>query len=308
MNTVIIGAGALGSLFAARLSQAGQQVILFDYNPSRASAVNNHITLLENNAEYTFAVPVTSAPSCLKQANLVLLCTKSSAVEQGLTLIKDNSLRQPITLGFQNGILHIESITKMKQGGFGITAQGATLIKPGYVRHGGDGPTVIGMSQDREPLEPIADLLSSARIPTKVSTDIKSKLWQKLLINVGINGLTVLYQCPNGELLNIPAAKKTLIALVAEAQTVAHALGIKIDKDPAQRCIETCKATATNISSMLQDFRRHKDSEIMAINGALVHEAKKVGIATPENDLLIHQVLKMWSDKTREPRMDTDKH
>lgn len=309
MNTVIIGAGALGSLFAARLSQGGQQVILFDYNPGRASTINNSITLLTSKKEYTFTLPVTSDPSCLKQADLVLLCTKSSAVEQGLTLIKNNSLRQPITLGFQNGIHHIEPIAKMNQGGFGVTAQGATLIKPGHVRHGGNGPTVIGnLSQDKEPLKPIAELLSSARIPTKVSTEIESELWQKLLVNVGINGLTVLHQCPNGELLNIPAAKKRLLALVAEAQTVAHALGVKVGEDPAQRCLEVCKATATNISSMLQDFRRHKVSEIMAINGALVHEAKKVGIASPENDLLIHQVLKMWSHKPREPRMDRDKH
>ena len=76
--------------------------------------------------------------------------------------------------------------------------------------------------------------------------------------------------------------------------TIAQALHIETGKNPVQRCLDVCKATATNISSMLQDFRNQKQSEIMAINGALVQEAKKVGIATPENDLLIQRVQQMW--------------
>ncbi len=295
MNIVIIGAGALGSLFGARLAQANASVVLFDYNEIRAARLKNSITLQENGHDHTFSLPVTSDPTCLKQADAVLLCTKSGDVGAGLDLFSHKSPENAVILGFQNGIHHINAIQKMKQGGFGVTAQGATLLKPGHVRHGGNGPTVIGsLSRKNKLLEPIATLLSSAQIPATVTADIEGKLWQKLLINVGINGLTVLHNCANGELLNIPQAKKQLIGLVEEAFTVAHALGVEINENPVQRCLDVCKATSTNISSMLQDFRHQKKSEIMAINGALVQEAKKIGIATPENDVLIKDVLAIW--------------
>ncbi len=295
MNIVIVGAGALGSLFAARLSQTEETVVLFDHNTIRAKALNNCITLVENEQETTCTLPITAQQSCLKKARAVLLCTKSGDVEQALSIIKKEAKEQPIILGFQNGIHHISAIAKMQYGGFAVTAQGATLLKPGYVRHGGIGSTMIGyLSQNSESLRPIAQRLSSANIPTSVTNNIKSKLWQKLLINVGINGLTVLYDCPNGELLHIPEARERLIRLVSEGTTVARTVDVKTSEDLVRRCLDVCNATASNISSMLQDFRNHKKSEIMAINGALVQEAKKVDIATPENDLLIQQVLEKW--------------
>jgi 2-dehydropantoate 2-reductase len=295
MNIVIIGAGALGSLLAARLCQAGADVSLFDYHAERASSLQNKITLQENKQDYSFSLPVTSKQSCLKQADLVLLCTKSGDVEKGVALFRQNAPTHAYILGFQNGISHINAIKNTTHGGFAVTAQGATLLAPGYVRHGGSGPTVIGcLSCNRDTLAPFARFLTSAHIPTTVTADIESSLWQKLIINVGINGLTVLYNCPNGELLHIPKARKQLLNLVSEGIAVATALGIKTEENPLQHCLEVCRATSTNISSMLQDFRNHKKSEIMAINGALVHEAQKVGIATPENEKLIQNVLKMW--------------
>ena len=295
MNIVIIGAGALGSLLAARLSQAKKDVVLFDYNTTRAATLQNRITLQENEQDDTFPLPVTANQSCLKHANLVLLCTKSGDVEKGLGLFCYNASNQAHLLGFQNGISHINAIKSIPHGSFAVTSQGATLLQPGHVRHGGNGPTIIGnLSSDQKTLYPFAKLLTSANIPTTVTTHIKDKLWQKLLINVGINGLTVLHHCTNGELLHIPKAKKRLVTLVSEGIIVAEALGIETGKNPVQRCLDVCKTTDTNRSSMLQDFQNQKKPEIMAINGALVQEAQKIGIATPENDLLIQNVLKIW--------------
>ncbi len=295
MNIVIIGAGALGSLFAARLSQARATVVLFDHNAQRAAALHNRLTLREKGQDHSLLLPITSDPARLQQADLVLLCTKSGDVAKGLDLIRHHAPTQPIVLGFQNGIDHIDAMQNMPCGGFGVTAQGATLLKPGHVLHGGNGPTVIGhMSRNHMGLQPIATLFSKANIPTTVSLDIEGQLWQKLLINVGINGLTVLHQCANGQLLLIPEARQRLIHLVEEGAIVARALDIDMHTDPVQRCLEVCKATGTNSSSMLQDFRKHKPSEIMAINGALVREAEKLGIATPENKLLIQQVQALW--------------
>ena len=123
MNIVIIGAGALGSLFAARLAQAEAHVILFDYNTTRASALQNRLTLQENGQDHTLTLPITSDPTCLKQADLVLLCTKSGDVDTGLALFCHNAPDHALILGMQNGIDHIEPIKKINHDGFAGTAR-----------------------------------------------------------------------------------------------------------------------------------------------------------------------------------------
>lgn len=196
-----------------------------------------------------------------------------------------------------NGIGHLHFFEDSAAGlALGVTSQGATLIKPGRVRHGGDGPTAIGFlhpypSKPGAILNKAAAVMSAAGLATDVVDDIETRLWQKLLVNAGINGLTVLYDCPNGALLDIVAAKTRLITLVEEGARVARSKGIDVGADPVGRTLEVCRATASNISSMLQDVRNHRTTEIMAINGALLAEAKKLAIPTPENELLVSQVL-----------------
>ena len=136
-----------------------------------------------------------------------------------------------------------------------------------------------------------AAILSAAGLATEVVDNIEDRLWQKLLVNIGINGLTVLYDCPNGQLLEIPEARTRLIALVKEGLLVAQRKGIDVGTDPVKRALDVCRATANNISSMLQDVRNNKSTEIMAINGALLAEAEKLAIRVPENELLTRQVL-----------------
>jgi 2-dehydropantoate 2-reductase len=124
-----------------------------------------------------------------------------------------------------------------------------------------------------------------------VVDDIENRLWQKLLVNAGINGLTVLYDCPNGQLLEIPEASSRLRTLVEEGARIARHKGIDVGPDPVARTLEVCRDTASNISSMLQDVRLGRPTEIMAINGALLAEAKKWAIPAPENALLVSQIL-----------------
>ncbi|MEN8257150.1 MAG: 2-dehydropantoate 2-reductase [Thermodesulfobacteriota bacterium] len=297
MNIVVIGPGALGSLFSARLAAAGQNVTLLDHNAQRANALGNHLTLITADQERDVDLSITADPACLKQAELVILAVKSQQIADLLPVVQGLSGPERLILGLQNGIGHLHFFTDAASGlALGVTSQGATLVKAGSVRHGGDGPTVIGFLQpppDRHGalLKKAATALSAAGLATEIVDDIKNRLWQKLLVNVGINGLTVLYDCPNGDLLKIPEARSRLIALVEEGVHVAHRKGIDVGTAPVGRTLEVCQATAGNVSSMLQDVRNGKKTEIMAINGALLSEAKKLAIPVSENELLVKQVL-----------------
>ena len=107
-------------------------------------------------------------------------------------------------LTLQNGLGNLERIEAEvgpARAVAGVTAQAATLLAPGQVRHAGRGPTTIGVRPGQEQrLEAIAALFNRAGIDTNLSDDVDSLLWSKLIVNVGINALTALLRVPNGVL------------------------------------------------------------------------------------------------------------
>jgi 2-dehydropantoate 2-reductase len=102
--------------------------------------------------------------------------------------------------------------------------------------------------------------------------------------------LTALHDCPNGQLYDLPTLRKQLEQAVREAATVARAKGIDVGGDPVADVLAVCLATKDNISSMLQDIRHRRPTEIDAINGALVADAHDLGLAVPVNEELIRAV------------------
>ncbi len=264
MNIVVIGPGALGSLFAARLAASGQSVTLLDHNQARAEALNNHLTLSSADHQQGVDVIITANQACLDDAELVIVAVKSQHVGDLVHLATSRIQPGGLIIGLQNGIGHLHFFEDSAAGlALGVTSQGATLVKPGHVRHGGDGPTALGFlhpcpTQTSAMLAKAAAAMTAAGLATEVVDDIAARLWQKLLINTGINGLTVLYDCPNGALLDIADAKSRLITLVEEGARVARRKGIDVGPDPVARTLEVCRATAANISSMLQDVRNQR--------------------------------------------------
>jgi 2-dehydropantoate 2-reductase len=170
----------------------------------------------------------------------------------------------------------------------GVTHHGATLLGPGHVRHAGWGDTYIGELKGRETerASRIAEMFQKAGIETYVSSQIYELVWAKLLINVGINGLTALTGLKNGQLLDYPETLRLMDALVSEAADVAKRKGIRIGENPIQKVVSVAEATRENRSSMGQDFDYKRKTEIDAINGAIVREAKRLGIAVPYNQMI----------------------
>jgi 2-dehydropantoate 2-reductase len=107
------------------------------------------------------------------------------------------------------------------------------------------------------------------------------------VVNVGINALTAILGVPNGELLKIPTCQNVMDAAVAEAVQVASGCGIQLQlSEEIERVRAMCNSTAANISSMLQDVKRQKKTEINQINGAVVRMAASLGMASPVNEVL----------------------
>jgi len=299
MKIVIIGPGALGSLFAAALAgQADNEVRLLDHDAERAARLDGKLLLTIGEQEFCRRVSVSADPERIGPADLVLLCVKSRDVAAAINASHALFTPATILITLQNGISHLDTLARIElpmAPAVGVTAMGATLKAPGQVCHGGQGLTRIGfltgMDQEKEQrLQEVAVLFSQAGLPTERVDNILDFVWAKLLVNVGINALTVIYDCPNGQLLNIAEAREKLVAAVQEGHAVARALGIRLPADPVSQTLAVCAATAANISSMLQDVRRGRPTEIGAINGALLARAAQLGIEAPVNRELVSRV------------------
>jgi len=175
----------------------------------------------------------------------------------------------------------------------GTTAHGATMLGPGRMRHAGIGKTIIGEldGNKTERLVKIVQVFQEAGLETEISHNVLGLVWDKLMVNVGINALCGITRLQNGELLNYPELEELLEAAVAEAHAVAKAKGIRLSyDDPVGHTKDVCRATASNKCSMLQDILNGKQTEIDMINGAIAREGEAVGIASPVNKTLTNLI------------------
>lgn len=284
----ILGAGALGSLFAHRLaSRTSSEVRLLARTPRPA--------WVEVDGEGGVAVTIEGPPR--RPVDLLLVLVKAYATADAIDWAREAVGEETVALTLQNGIGNAEAIARLlppERILAGTTAQGASLVAPGLVRHGGSGPTYLAPWAPGGPAEAragaVADLLRQAGIGTEVVADPLPLLWMKLAVNCGINALTAILQVPNGELLLRPDARKTLEAAAAEVGAVARAAGIRLPADPVERTVAVARATAGNRSSMLQDITAGRRTEIDAINGAVVARGAELGVETPVNAVLTQLV------------------
>lgn len=300
MKIVVIGPGALGCLLAASIAiRTDHEIWLQDHDPDRATQLSKRGLLLEENGHrLNCPIKATADPAEIGAADIIFLSVKSHAVAEVLSKVSFLLSEKCLLLALQNGIGHLDILQERMHSNcwaIGVTAQGATLTGTGSIHHAGRGISRIGFLHAADDhasvlLKKTAALLNMAGIETETVPNILDHVWDKLLVNVGINALTAVSGCQNGELPESPSLRKRLTDAVNEAASVARAKGVRIGADPVAATIEVCRATAKNISSMLQDIRRQRFTEIDAINGAVVHEARLLGIPVPENERLVHEV------------------
>jgi 2-dehydropantoate 2-reductase len=309
MRIGIVGAGAMGSLFGGRLSQAGYEVLLYDINREHIEAVRRDGLIIEDLASGQTEVVhpgVTTSGEDLRGVQILIVFVKSSATEAVARQFSVIAGNQTIAVTMQNGLGN-EGILKEHFGpertAAGVTSQGATYLGPGQIRHAGRGPTHLCMSDRKnERLEDFVEALNLAGLETDLEKNIDDLVWSKLIINVGINALTAITGLPNGRLLEFSDSKSLMAELIAEAVMVAKKKGVHLTySDPLVMVYQVAEKTGGNRSSMLQDFDRKRQSEIDFINGAIVREAEALGLEVPVNRTVTRLVKILDSVHTEKP-------
>lgn len=297
MKIAIVGPGALGCLLAGSLkARTKEDIWLIDSSPERAKRICESGIRIEGLTTLSVKINVTADPKEAGLCDLVIIAVKSYSTEDACKDIKELVGEKTAVLTLQNGIGNVQVLNDYfgaEKVIAGITNHGATLLGDGHVRHAGKGDTVIGTTKGKAlgVIKDAANILARGGFETKISKDIDSVVWSKLVINVGINALTAITRLKNGMLIEHDGTRQVLRDAVQEAVRIVKRKRIKLTyDDPIQKVESVCKATAANVSSMLQDALNNKRTEIDYINGAIIRQAKALGIPAPVNEVLTNLV------------------
>jgi 2-dehydropantoate 2-reductase len=294
MKLAVLGPGALGCLMAALFWEAGAQVSLADYRPERVALLGQRgiqVRTPEGGARVV-RVPIGLA-SELGPCDLTIMAVKAYQTEAAAWALPALMSQGGMALTLQNGLGNLEVMARIVGPGrllAGVGLLGVTRQDEGRIIYAGRGAIYIGVPAGSQvtgaEVAAVVDLFRQAGLECQAREDIEAVLWEKLVINVGINPLTALLRVPNGTLLELSPAWEVAVAAATEAQAVALASGFTLSGDPADRLRQVCTATAANRSSMLQDILAGKQTEIEALNAQVAARGRALGVPTPVNDLL----------------------
>ncbi|CAG7605757.1 2-dehydropantoate 2-reductase [Paenibacillus solanacearum] len=304
----VIGAGAIGLLFAAKLGMAGLPVelcartdeqgrlLLNDgvrFRSGPESSANARETIVRPSIRTLEEAAVRSESGDKADVHFILLAVKQAAVTADLVeQVARLSGPSSWVVCLQNGIGHVEALSRRVPAHrifAAVTTEGALKPAGNEVVHTGVGTTWIGAvrseggkAQD-EAQKKLVELLNLAGFHTFLSKDITSRVWQKLIMNSAINPLTAILRVHNGELLKRREALKLMRTLYDEAVATAVKLGLAVDSDLWEQLLDVCRKTAGNRSSMLQDVLAGRTTEIDYITGGIIREAERAGLAVPSH-------------------------
>ena len=291
MKIAVVGAGAMGSLFGALLAEAGNEVWLYDVWLEHVQTINQAGLRIEREGKTrTVDIRATDDPEQIGRAELVIIFVKSSRTSSAAETAQTIAGSDGSVMTLQNGMGNADVIAEFIEPErilAGTTSHGATMLGPGSIRHAGSGPTTIGpWAQGEGGVQragQFAEFFNRAGIKTDSVADVRSVVWNKLLINIGINAITALTNIKNGQILDLEITRELSQAAVNEAINVARELNIKIHDEAVDIVFKVAEATALNRSSMGQDVDSLRQTEITAINGFIVREAKRLGLEAPVN-------------------------
>jgi 2-dehydropantoate 2-reductase len=285
-KVLILGTGALATLFAARLGASGVPVMMLgSWENALASLERDGARLVQaNGAELSARVQVARSPSECLGANLALVLVKAWQTERTARQLAECLAPDGLAVSLQNGLGNRERLALAlgeERAALGVTTTGATMLGPGLARSGGDGRVSLEAHPRISRLE---SLLEQAGFDVEIVPNADSLAWGKLVINAAINPLTAILGVPNGELLARRSARQVMHTLAREAASVAGAWGVSLPfPDPARAAEDVARRTASNRSSMFQDVRRGARTEIDSISGAVVRAGQQKGCPAPIN-------------------------
>ncbi|MFQ5773666.1 MAG: ketopantoate reductase family protein [Kiloniellaceae bacterium] len=291
MKFAVMGAGAVGGYFGARLAADGNDVAFIARGAHREAMRRDGLTVLSPLGDIHIAHP--EVPDDLRDFGLVdfvLFCVKLWDVEAAAEAIRPLLTRDTAVIPLQNGVSVEDTLARLLGPRFvmgGVAQIAAAIERPGVIRHSGNMARLVfgergGTATWRQ--ECMLSACTGAGIEAEVSGDVDRAVWEKFVFLAPLAGATCLYRCAVGGVMGDPERRARLAALVREAAAVGRAKGVALDERLEHRVLAFVEGLPADMrTSMLTDLEAGRRLELDWLNGEIVRLGVELGVATPAN-------------------------
>ncbi|MBV9086957.1 MAG: ketopantoate reductase family protein [Acidobacteriaceae bacterium] len=289
MKVCVVGCGAVGSLFAAHLARLDDvEVYAYDVYKPHVDAINQNGLRLSGAADFTAKLKASSDAAQIPRCDYGIVATKAihtrQAIEQTERVFDENSAVCSVQNGAGNEEIIAERVRYVIRG---TTFPAGHLIEPGHVGFDIKGDTWIGPFEPTHTqiarVEELASVLTRSGMNTIALPDARGAQWTKLIFNAATNPVGALTRLHHGAATYFKPTGDLFNALIAEGESVAEAIGIKLHGDPRELVTKGANAPGKHKASMLQDVLASRQTEVDFMNGGIVEWGEKVGVPTPLN-------------------------
>ena len=287
MRIAVMGAGAVGGYYGAKLARVGHEVWFIARRERLAAYRTSGVRVESIDGDFQ-VVPARAhrEPGSVGKVELVIFAVKSRhtrrAAEEARPLVGPHTT----VLAIQNGVDNeevLEEVLGADRVVPGVAAIGVSMPEPGLVRHTNNGSITLGeVSGEETPrVIGIREALEGAGVETRLSSDIRSVKWRKLVWNAAFNPVAALTGGRVLDLIELDDTRELAEAAMREAIAVGEALGHDVADYDMARATQRDPNWARSKTSMLQDVERGRPTEIEALTGAVVRLGEEVGVPTP---------------------------
>ncbi len=288
----ILGAGAIGSLWATHLTEENTPCTLIINPASWKNYRNKTLTLVDEDTTKTFSSDCVLADNLDQPINNLLITVKANHAINAVDSIKHRVSSRANVLILMNGIgiqQKVAALLPQRNIWIGSTYDGAWTSEPLRVNYAGKGYTWVGSYN----CDNARSFIPDTGLDVRVCDNIFTHLWRKVAVNSVINGLTARYRCKNGQLLLSDNIRSRVEKLAAETQSVLDYHQLEFSESVQVMSERAIRATADNKSSTFQDASHNKPTELNWINGFILREAKKAHLKLYEHERLMTELHQM---------------
>jgi 2-dehydropantoate 2-reductase len=292
---MVVGAGSVGGFFGAHLAKNNPNVS-FLLRPRTCEAVRkNGLTIRSAAGNFTVRPKVSSDPRELPPPDLIILGVKTYDLDGVMDQLEPVLIPKTVILTLQNGVdvedrIHARLHRDCVVGGVAFIY--SKIVEPGVIEHYKRGAVAVGemMGHKSERVQAIVELFKRAGLQCQLSEDIRKSKWEKMCWNCVFNPITVLINDRVAKALDHPEMMGVIRQIVGEVAAVSATLKVPLAPDMAEKTVQVTQAIRDIHTSMYDDWKAGRPTEIDSLNGYIVRKGRELGIPTPVNEAMTAMV------------------